>query len=246
MVFDELDGTEQQHLQNHLLTCKTCSRELHELRGVHSLLSQHNHSPAPQPVFTAYTTALQKRFPTQPAWKRAANWIVSQLRELGGSQKMALRLARTVAVLLVGVFVGRLLFVPATVQNTEPEIVQTLSVEDIQFIADYFAKSELLLLTIANASLELSESDISLDVDMARTLLSKTTTVQRKATLLQDESLISFLNRLEVLLLELSNREDSEIQDAFRELREKIREAKMVQKSRQLQDQLLNTLSQST
>lgn len=247
-LLDELGPDEKQRVREHLNTCEQCQQQRHELQRMHEVLLRREREPVPMAAYAAYTAALQRRFDTRPAWKRALTWITTQAAALLTSPKLPVRLARATALVLVGMMVGRWLIAPPPQQPlSAPNIAQrALSAEDIQVINDYFVKSELLLLTIVNASPGLNETDLLFDQDMARTLLAKSTLVQRKADRLDDEHLISFLNRLEFLLLQISNREDSEIQDAFQEIRDLIQEAKMLQTSRRLQDQLLNSFSQPT
>jgi hypothetical protein len=118
--------------------------------------------------------------------------------------------------------------------------------EDIQFIADYMVKSELLLLTIANnPTSEPSEADIYLNKDIAQNLLYKSAQVQRKARELDDKVIITFLTHLELVLLELSNREEQEIRSTFQDIKEMVNETDMLQKSRRLQQRLEKTLLES-
>ena len=156
------------------------------------------------------------------------------------------RFARALAILFIGVMIGRFFFVPSQQTMNTAESQLSLTKEDIQFIADYMVKSELLLLTIANnPASEPSETDIFLNKDIAQNLLYKSAQVQRKARELDDKVIITFLNHLELVLLELSNREEQEIRAIFQDIKEMVNEADMLQKSRRLQQRLQKTLLES-
>ena len=69
--------------------------------------------------------------------------------------------------------------------------------------------------------------------------------MQRKAQALDDDVVFTFLNHLEFVLLEISNRDDEEIRATFRDIKDMINDSGMVQKSRRLQHRLENTLAES-
>ena len=251
LVTDELTAQEVKELQQHLLTCERCSTALTEIQAVDRLLKVRKRQPAPSHLYAAYTRELNRRFRREPRWASVLRPFISWLGLLTQSRTPALRLARSFAVLLMGIFIGRLIFLsPQTTMpltETDTQASSMLSQADLQQLSDYFVQSELLLLTIANTPVEsrAAPDDFLLDRDIAKSLLLKSTTMQRKANAIDDESIIIFLNHLEFILLELSNREDDQIQSTFLEIRDMVREAGLVQKSRKLQEKLLHSISPS-
>lgn len=243
---DELDDKERSRVAEHLTSCEACQILYTELLHVDGVLATYSREEAPKDLYTAYEKQLEQQFQPEPLWKAAGKSVAHMLSSLFVSNTPSFRLARAFAILVIGVFVGRFFFLPTpepTIQNTLVQSDTMLSKEDIQFISNYVVKSELLLLTIANAaSDEPTDDDIFLNKDIAQSLLYQTAQVQRKAEALDDEVVDTFLTRLELVLLEISNREDEEIRDAFQTIREMVNDADMVQKSRRLQRQLEKTL----
>ncbi|MBN1561033.1 hypothetical protein JW998_12340 [candidate division KSB1 bacterium] len=246
----ELSKSDRFRLLSHLPTCQDCNQTLADLQTVDSSLRRHQREKAPHDLYVSYVEGLETRFRPEPFLK--IRW--RQLTELAGklflSSSPSFRLARAFAILLVGVLLGRQLFYPSTTSKINAfdsqQTATTLTKDDIQFIADYVVQSELLLLTIANSSADEPTDDlIYLNKDIAQTLLYKTAKVQRKAIALEDDVIIIFLNRLELVLLEISNRDDEEIRTTFRDIKNMIKESDMVQKSRRLQHRLETTLAES-
>jgi hypothetical protein len=243
---DELDDQERSRISEHLSSCENCQYLLTDLQTVDAALMNYKRQAAPAELYSAYEKRLAQLFQPEPAWKTISRSLGAFVSSLFISTLPSFRVARAVAILVIGVFVGRFFFMP----TPEPSIQQTvassqtmLSKEDIQFISNYMVQSELLLLTIANtASTEPTVDDIDFNKDIAQTLLYKTAQVQRKAEALDDDVIVTFLNHLELVLLEISNRDDSEIRDAFENIKDMVNEAEMVQKSRRLQRRLEQTL----
>ncbi len=245
-LHDELDENDRSIVKTHLDTCDSCQKFLAELKSVDASLATYTRKAAPSDIYSAYEKQLAQLFQPESVWRLLSHRFSAFVSSLFVSNAPAFRTARALAILLVGVFVGRLFFVPVpqpTTQNSPAESHSMLSREDIQYIADYMVKSELLLLTIANtASQEPTDDDIYFNKDIAQTLLYKTAQVQRKAEALEDDVILTYLNHLELVLLEISNRDDDEIRDAFQNIRDMVNEADMVQKSRRLQRRLEQTL----
>lgn len=253
---NELAPEEIDNVAAHLKECENCSAAINDLRVVDKALLSYGRQPAPDSVYAVYTQELDRLFKPTPVWKRMGRHIMSLFFEFIQSPSLGYRLARSVAILAIGVFIGRSLFITPqapsssaerTHMTQQPQAGALLSSADVQQLSDYFVQSELLLLSIANSTANggVPIDDLLLNRDIAKILLSKSTTMQRKAGAINDESIIVFLNHLEFVLLELSNREDDQVHSAFQEIREIVKEADLVQKSRQLQKKMTRSLSPS-
>ena len=248
-MHNELSKIDHQRFTSHLSTCDKCQADLDELKSVDLLLHHYNRDKAPRALYLLYKKQLKDQFKQESlihtVWRQFVEFVAS----LFISPSLSFRLARAGAILILGVLLGRNFFYPSHVSQRHGQNVQQyaeLTRDDIQFIADYVVKSELLLLTIANSSSdEPSDDDIYLNKDIAQTLLYKTAQVQRKAQALDDDVVFTFLNHLEFVLLEISNRDDEEIRATFRDIKDMINDSGMVQKSRRLQHRLENTLAES-
>ncbi|MBN1465913.1 zf-HC2 domain-containing protein [candidate division KSB1 bacterium] len=242
----ELAKDDRLRLSSHLATCQNCRAVLADLKSVDSAMQHYRRAEAPRDLYASYVRQLETRFKPESPLKSAWRWLQLAAQPIL-SPSPSWRLARAAAILLVGVLLGRTLFHPSQMATINPPAPQVmLTRDDVQFIADYVVQSELLLLTIANSATDdPTDDDIYMNKDIARNLLFKTAQVQRKAVALQDDVIITFFNHLELVLLEISNRDDDEIRTTFRDIKNMILESDMVQKSRRLQHRLETTLAKS-
>lgn len=241
---NELNPNEYIEVENHLKSCSFCSRQLDDYIQLHKLLSNKKREKAPHAIYQSYRARLKSLFPIPSIWN-----ILNEIKiSVRIPRVPVVRIARAFALLIVGIFIGRFLFVTnnnsrqIALQENTAQQMSVLSQADIQFLNNYFIQSELLLLAIENSSSPvLDENDLSLNRELAKNLLFRSNQVQRKIVQLEDKSLEDFLNHMELLLLDLSNRNADEISAIFDDIKDRIEEADMVKTSRRLQQQLKKT-----
>jgi pyoverdine/dityrosine biosynthesis protein Dit1 len=90
-------------------------------------------------------------------------------------------------------------------------------------------------LAIANTQVE-NHSEYLMDQPIARTLLQKNALILTKNKLLTYQPLTRFMNRLELLLLELSNRNDQDINRIVKEIQQTIVEKNLIYSALILQE----------
>ena len=244
---NELSSEESGKVRLHIQACENCSQALAEMQDIHKILQSFQRAAAPKLLYADYKRSLARLFEPAPFRKRLGQAVQSSFAAFFISPSTGYRLARTLAILVIGMLIGRFAIMPSGAPPVAemPSVAPALSVSDLQQLNDYFVQSELLLLTIANTSPDsrMAADDLILSRDVAKKLLLKTTTMQRKAGAINDESIMIFLNHLEFVLLEISNRKDDDVHSAFQEIREMVKEADLVQKSRQLQGKLTRSLT---
>ena len=246
----ELAPEEYDKVNRHLAECASCASTLTEMRNIESLLQAYERPPAPKSLHAEYSGELKKRFGRRPAWRRLLVAMQSFAAGVAASRSAGFRLARSFAILLLGVMIGRYVIMPPSSPPaiTEQPGLQTpaLTSADIRQLNDYFVQAEQLLLTIANTpDADVTDDDLNLNKDVAKQLLVKSTLMQRKAGVLDDESITVFLNHLEFILLEMSNRKDDQIHSEFQDIRKMVKEAGLVKKSMQLQEKMARSLATS-
>ena len=243
-----VDGETKKKIDLHLRECPECSRQLAGLRKTHQLLQSH-HRPEPSlDLLYQYQTQLEKLFSVKSRFKIIREWLEETWYRIRDLNPAGFRIATAAVLILIGIFIGRLLFYnPASeVLNTQQAdlVVIKLQPEDLKLVNDFFVQSEILLLTVKNTSGQGGESssELMLDKELAQDLLNKTLLIQEKAALLNNESLSVFLNQIEFLLLEISNTDDREIIDVFKQIREVMNAARLLYESKNFQQQLQNMI----
>lgn len=249
-LMHELSEADRTAFEDHCATCPNCSQALEQFVPVHRLLDRQVRQPIPQAIEKEYQRALRRQFgrPLAPLqWLRNA---AAKMTKWLYAPTPVQRLAQALALLLLGVWIGYRAFAPHSTLTIDGDLavndVQIISGQDLQLINEYMIRSELILLTIVNSSTDsIRQSDLLLNRELADILLHHSGEVQKKTALLEDEHLSSFVNHMEFVLLEVSNQDENNIEQTLLELRQMIKEAKMVQISRQVQSRLQRTMSLS-
>jgi len=240
-VEGSIDSKTRYELEHHLRECPACSQQLAGLQRVHRLL-QNRQRPEPSlELLYNYQTSLEKYFPVKTRFAIVKEWITTTWQNVQDYHPVGLRIATAAALIIFGIFIGRLIFYTPTneiLNNQQTDLVVIkLDPEDLKLVSDYFVQSEILLLAIKNAPDEGSAipSEFTLDKKLAQELLRKTLFIQEKAALLNNESLLTYLNQIEFLLLEISNTDDQEIISVFKQIRQVINATRLLYESKNFQ-----------
>jgi len=243
-LYGELEEKQHRTVHDHLKECPHCRTLFDEVAEVHQLLTHRKRAKIPRNLYRTFVRQLREYFAPSSTYYR--DKLQSALSFVFQSRSLTLRVARVMAVLAIGVIIGRFWLSPKTMESTAPEQGQSLAVQDVKMIHEYIVQSELFLLTIANSSVEQTRADdILLNKSIAEDLLAKSLTVQRKADRLDDEMILTFLTHLELILLDITNRDEQQVRSTFQEIRELVHEANMIQQSRRLQDRLQPSLQKT-
>lgn len=235
LFIEEPDKTGKTKLQNHLSNCDLCREEAEAIQSVQDRLSRHQRPAPPNTIREEYEYHLRRVFPVTSVWKRAAGtirlaaggWIPTPYRAPAGA----------LAILLIGMVIGRYVRTPdtpdmSTASNYESPVLQT----ENQFISRFLTQSEIWLLEMVSppSGALPDPADLRTNREIASTLLPKALLMERKAEALNLEVLISFLNRLEMVLLETSGTGDEELVRAFEEIRRTIHETALIKQIRMI------------
>mgnify|MGYP005844160837 CR=1 FL=1 len=238
-LLGELDQAHQEALCRHLDECPACAAEWRSLSELQTLLEQRVRPQVPRPIYRAYVNELQRRFAPTPVWRTVLNRATDAIRKLFASPLPVFRLSRALALLVVGALIGRTVFFPP---KPLPQTAAVQADEDVRFLNAFLSRSEVLLLTIVNAPVDsMRADDAVLNRELARALLLQAQQAQRMAVMIDDDMLPALMTHLELVLLEVSNRNDEEYNAALADLRTMIREARLVQAARQVQSRLLRS-----
>jgi len=236
-----LPAVEKIEMEQHLAGCKSCARELEETHKIATLLQNYTRPEPSLEVLYSYHTRLEKLFPVHTFTERLRERFAEFWQRVFDLNPAVVRLAGSAILLVIGIFIGRLLFYEPekALITDQPQdlVVLNLNADDLKMVADYFIKSEILLLAIKNTpdGESLQPTELDFNQQLARDLLSSATQVQQKAALLNDRQISVFLNQIEFLLLQIANTDEQEIKNSFLQLRQTISERKLIDESENLQ-----------
>jgi len=216
-IDDALPTAEKRELELHLAGCRNCALELEEINKIAALMQNYTRPEPSLEVLYSYHTRLEKLFPVHTFAERLRERLADFRQRLFDWNPAIVRLAGSAVLLIIGIFIGRLMFYePEKVLITDQPrdlVVLNLNADDLKMVADYFIKSEILLLAIKNTpdGESLQPTELDFNQQLARDLLSSTTQVQQKAALINDQQISVFLNQIEFLLLQIANTDEQEI-----------------------------------
>jgi|GEM_PF-3987867 len=238
----EIGPEQKRNIEKHLRTCETCQKLIQQCRHAHIILTQYRRDEPPTELYSAYSDELRTIF-TTPSRRKKIKAVLASVTIPLTSTKPVFRLGRALAFVLIGVLLGRVLFLnPEKEEMFLPYDVQSytgITESDLELISTFFVRSELLLLSIQNTSPgQADPADLQLNQTLANELLQQSTQIHRKVNYFKDESLFIFLDQLEVILLDISNRDKAEIRYTFQNLKKLIKDAQLVRHAQEWQKQL--------
>jgi hypothetical protein len=230
----ELPASERREFEMHLRTCQICQPAMLEFR----LLKQNferRRRPRPSKTFlNQYHQNLASIFSRE---KKTAplSWLLYFLV----MPKPAVRLARVIVILMVGVSLGWFFSrrTASTVRSASPGL--QLSSEAVRQINNYFHQSEIWLLDVMNLSKngDVDSDEWNLTRDDAQRLLRKTMVI-RELAFVDDPRLSGYFNDLEMLLMELINSPEVDRSEMLKEIRQTISELNLQLRTGVLQEKM--------
>jgi hypothetical protein len=152
-----------------------------------------------------------------------------------------LRTAEMFVLVLIGIFVGWIIFYSGEDQRinipNSTYISKPITGTDLDYMSYYFQASEIILLEMSN----MSDADIRdvydlyLNKEIAQKLLMKTFLVHEMALQLNDPRMLRFLSKMEMIMIELSNLNTDEVDESIEVIRMVINESNLLEEARMLQ-----------
>lgn len=225
-VFRELDEKDRRKFKAHLQTCEICQLQLQQFEKTFSIIKKAKPQKPPEKLMDSYLRVLQNSFyPKRNLLQRTNEWLDDFITQ----PSLAMRLVQATIMLLIGVFLGRLLFfqpqAPGT-NFTDNNFQSTATVSD-QLLHHYLQETEMILLDVANSNpaedTRILESIKKLT--KYRQLLQKTMLCRERAEELNDAALKNLIDEIELILLDLCNAEDENFDELLFQVKKQIKES---------------------
>ena len=244
ILFDFLEGSQPSdaslRIKKHLDVCAACRSQYNELLKAQTLLIQRRRPEPSGKILLSYHQNLKQAFAPVTMWIRIKNHLEYGYNLLIHSRPLSIRLARGMALLLIGIFIGKIIFQPIGQQSREkPSIIMlTMSPTDVRFMTDYMTQSEIWLLAVANipSAQKIEKSDLLFNKEVAQRLLIKTTFMEERKQQIDSELFTKFLNHFELLLLEIANASDERMVDISTEIKVMIENSSLLYETRLLRE----------
>ena len=209
-----LPDSRQTKFEKHLKVCMNCSAELEALKMIVAEASSLERVVAPDSLWTRIESELDVT--DEPFLTKVSNEVTELRERFGRLFKFpvpAIRMAGVLAVLLIGIFLGRTFF--STRENAN--LVRQTDVEraELKLISQrtehYLEKSTILFLGIVNAESPQEEnSDWSTEKRVAQNLMKEAAFLKGGLSRMKNERVKQLVEELELILLEIANLEEEQ------------------------------------
>ncbi|MGD8539962.1 MAG: hypothetical protein PVI66_14700 [Candidatus Aminicenantes bacterium] len=221
-LYEELSTEDNPILKKHLRECDSCRNEHDELAATMDTMSQRIR-PEPDPEFFGrYWDRLAKRMDKERVARTAGiRWwesIFTRRRQV--FPRWAYQAVASVLLVVVGIFLGRMVFTPAQVADQPVSMVQAVTAPGPQINVsqrafDYIQRSKLIVLAISNFDPENQDPyalDLPYQQQVSRELVQEASWLKEELSGRRQRRLQELVSDLEIILLQIANLEaDSDI-----------------------------------
>ncbi len=239
---EDLPVSLQAEIKQHLNHCEICSFYLHDIETIHSILLERKRPKPLSDLVDLYDQELNEIFESKSRFENMGRLFSNLWNFLNNIPPLGIRLSGAVAILIIGIFIGKMIF--KQTQNSEIVLIEPTMVNfiadqsDLKLINSYFSDSEVMLLEILNSDLaeQLADKSFLLSKEIAQKLLMRTFLIHEIALKLNNKSIRTFLSNLEFLLYDFANSKDDEIVLKIDEMKQLIKDTKLLEKARLFQE----------
>ena len=252
-VSGNLEEKEKRSFQMHLESCPTCPQRLDEFYFLHNKIKFRKRKNPDSELLTNYHKSLASEFSDGSQNKKLTNLIDKTIKSIFWERSLSFRIAEVLGLILIGIFIGWLIFYPQTEINQSGNInpdyfTRPISKAEVEYINYYFQAAELLLLEIKNIDINtsLNKGDIEFNKSIAQKLLIKTFIIHEIALRQNDPKILRFLSKMELLLYEVSNVPTEELKQSMDAFHVIIDDSRLLDDTREFQKDMVRFQESNT
>lgn len=217
-LYDDLDTGQRKRFHSHLKSCRDCARLYQKLTQTIGVMNARETAERDEVFWAEYSEHLAERLEAEQHQRKIPMLRISFFEHLTWHKHPALRIGAIAALVLVGIFLGRWIWIEDRTPRPEPQAhVSTPQQADALPVLledraeSYLQKSKLLLLALANFD---PQTDDKATLNLQSQKHISETLVQEAAylkTALKDPAetrLRELISDLEIILLQIANLED--------------------------------------
>ena len=235
LIDGDLDKSRERELTAHFEQCHDCKKAWVDTLAAHRKLCEISIPEPSQSVISDFKYELNHNL---NRFQKKKNRLLDVWLQIKNSTQWLWRGAYATVLVLIGILIGRFWILPHTVLEADRAVIQK---SYNPLLNDYLIDSEILLLTLDNSSNQIPERSLNYDQHLAHSVLEKSRRLQPVLNENTDGHFIRFINQLEIICMELTNRDSQEIRATFKDLKAMIRETGLIEETRRLQQKLDDT-----
>lgn len=223
--YGKLGASKKQFFDDHILVCEKCKSRFEEMRAVLQFTDKRVRPEPPKEFWDSYEEKLARRIEIEESSQIDHESIKEKLgRRFNFTSKWVYQAAAAVALIIIGVFIGRALFSPsipgsqhASQQSDLPAQPQpeTILVDRSQ---DYIERSKLILLALVNFDPAIEDPyalDLPYQKQVSKELVQEASFLKKELAESDQERLENLIASLEIILLQIANLESENDLDAI-------------------------------
>ncbi len=230
--YQELDAKMKRFFKDHLLVCDKCQSEFNEMKSTLKFMSKRVRPEPPKEFWDSYEKRLTQRIKRDEVSQvERESWWSKIADAFGFAPKWAYQAAAALVLIVVGVFIGRMVFAPSAseLQQTslQPGIItqQQPGTELAHRTQHYIERSKLILLALVNFDPS-TEDPYALDLPyqqrVSKELVQEASYLKRELAESDQQRLENLIVDLERVLLQIANLESQNDFEAIELVKEGV------------------------
>jgi hypothetical protein len=230
--YEELDAQTKQFFKDHLLVCDKCQSEFNKMKSTLKFMSKRVRPEPPKEFWDSYEERLAQRIKKEETSEiERVSWWSKLVNAFTLAPKWAYQAAAALVLIVVGVFIGRMIFTPSgsEIQRASQQpgitIQQQPGTELVHRTQNYIERSKLILLALVNFD-PATEDPYALDLpyqqQVSKELVEEASYLKRELAESDQERLENLIIDLERVLLQIANLESQNDFEAIELVKEGV------------------------
>ncbi len=230
--YQELDAKMKRFFKDHLLVCDKCQSEFNEMKSTLKFMSKRVRPEPPKEFWDSYEKRLTQRIKRDEVSQvERESWWSKIADAFGFAPKWAYQAAAALVLIVVGVFIGRMVFAPSASElqqaSLQPGIItqQQPGTELAHRTQHYIERSKLILLALVNFDPS-TEDPYALDLPyqqrVSKELVQEASYLKRELAESDQQRLENLIVDLERVLLQIANLESQNDFEAIELVKEGV------------------------
>lgn len=226
--FNELDDIQRNEFEKHLAKCEDCRNYSEAFASTAPLIKRQKRIKPESEMLDLYYQALKAKYPKR---KKFSVRTKELLDFLIFKPSFPIRIAEATVLIMIGLFIGRTTLWKAepVQQITNGNSYVTTHVSEM-ILNHYLQETEMILLDVVNTSPDEDDQILLSLAQLAQygNLLQKTSLCRAEARETNDEKLLSLIDDIELILLEICNIEKQTLTEKVNEICEQINKSNLL------------------
>jgi hypothetical protein len=230
--YEEINAEQKNFFKDHLLVCEKCKSKFEEMKSTLQFMDKRVRPEPGKAFWDSYEERLAQRMEKEEILQpEHESWREKFTPTFAFAPKWAYQAAAALVLIVVGVFIGRMIFTPSASEiqqaSQQPGIVssQQPGTELVYRTQNYIERSKLILLALVNfdpATEDPYALDLPFQQQVSKELVQEASYLKRELAESDQERLENLIVDLERILLQIANLESENDFEAIELVKEGV------------------------